>query len=72
MPWGFVCASKKYDPLNLDEKELVKRMEERGINSQKFYHAGIHRALFSLPLYLIESINSASIITKEKPFLWKA
>lgn len=72
MPWGFVCASKKYDPLKIDEREIKERMEERGVNSQRFYHEGIHRALFSLPLYLIENIESASIITKDNPFLWKA
>jgi spermidine synthase len=72
MPWGFVCASKKYDPLNLEEEVIKERMEKRGINSQRFYHAGIHKALFSLPVYLIESIKSASIITKENPFFWKA
>ncbi len=72
MPWGFVYASKRFDPIKVDEKEIKERMEKRGINSQKFYHPGIHKALFSLPLYLIESIKSASIITKENPFLWKA
>ncbi len=72
MPWGFVCASKKYDPLSLKEEEIVERMKKRGINSQEFYHAGIHKALFSLPLYLIKSIKSASTITKKNPFLWKA
>ncbi len=72
MPWGFVYASKKYDPLNLEEEKILERMEKRGINSQRFYHPGIHKALFSLPVYLIESIKSASIITKEKPFFWKA
>lgn len=72
MPWGFVCASKKYDPLKIEEGELKKRMEKRGINSRKFYHEGIHKALFSLPIYLIESIKSAPVITKDNPLLWKA
>lgn len=72
MPWGFVCASKKYDPTNIEEKEINERIEKRGINSQRFYHAGIHRALFSLPVYLMEGIKFASVITKDNPFFWKA
>lgn len=72
MQWGFACASKKYDPTNIEEKEINERIEKRGINSQKFYHPGIHRALFSLPIYLIEGIKSASVITKDNPFFWKA
>ncbi len=72
MPWGFVSASKKFDPAKVDEKEIKERIKKRGINSQKFYHPGIHKALFALPVYLIENIEFASIITKENPFLWKA
>ncbi|MGQ9619337.1 MAG: polyamine aminopropyltransferase, partial [Candidatus Aminicenantia bacterium] len=52
MPWGFVSASKKYDPAEVEEKEIKERMEKRGINSNKFYHPGLHKALFALPIYL--------------------
>jgi spermidine synthase len=71
-PWGFVLASKKTDPLGLDEKEISKRMSSRGVKKLKFYHPGFHHGLFSLPVYLIKALKKGRILTDKKPFIWEA
>lgn len=71
-PWGFILASKKTDPLGLEEKEISRRMRSRGIKNLKFYHPGFHHSLFSLPVYLIKDLKKGRILTDEKPFIWEA
>jgi len=70
-PWGFVLASKKNDPLAVDEKEIARRMHQRGIRKLKYYHPGFHRSYFALPLYLLKSLKKGKILTDEKPFFWR-
>jgi len=72
MPWGFVLASKEEDPLKLGEGEIKRRMEERGLRNLRFYHPAHHRALFSFPIYIDESLKKGRILRDEAPFLWKA
>jgi spermidine synthase len=71
-PWGFILASKKTDPFQLDEKRISERMRSRGIKNLKFYHPGFHRSLFSLPVYLIKALKKGRILTDKKPFIWEA
>lgn len=72
LPWGFVLASKKEDPLKLDEKELLRRIRQRRIQKLRFYHPGLHRSLFSLPLYLVQALKQGKILKDKKPFIWEA
>ncbi|MFQ6070567.1 MAG: polyamine aminopropyltransferase [Candidatus Aminicenantales bacterium] len=71
MPWGFIVASKKEDPVALDEQEISRRIEKRGIEGLRFYHPGLHRSLFSLPLYLLQDLKKGRILTDKEPFIWE-
>jgi spermidine synthase len=70
-PWGFVMASWKEDPLNGDEKTLKTRIKDRQIKKLVYYHPGIHRGLFALPLYLERALKKGDILTDKKPFIWE-
>lgn len=72
LPWGFILASKKVDPLELDEKEISRRIRSRGVKNLKLYHPGFHQSFFSLPAYLIKALRKGRILTDEKPFIWEA
>jgi spermidine synthase len=69
--WGFVLASKKKDPLEIEEGKLESRIKARKIKNLRFYHPGIHKGFFALPLYLIKGLRKGTILTDEKPFIWK-
>lgn len=64
-PWGFVLASKKHDPLLLDEKELMRRLK-RISGKLKFYDSTIHKVLFTLPRHLRELIERTNIIASDE------
>lgn len=70
LPWGFMMASKKEGPLQMSDKEIQNRMDSRGISLLKFFHAGIYKGLFSLPLYLIRDFSKGRVMTDKKPFIW--
>lgn len=72
LPWGFVLASKKEDPLKLEEKEISRRLRERRVRKLKFYHPGFHKSFFSLPFYLIKAIKKGRILQDANPFVWEA
>ncbi|MDO8601105.1 MAG: polyamine aminopropyltransferase [bacterium] len=68
--WGFIVASKKYDPTLLSLSEIKKRIEKRGLKGLKFYDANIHQKIFCLPKYLSEAIkNQKNIIKNNKPMI---
>jgi spermidine synthase len=71
LPWGFILASKSEDPLDLEEDEILKRMRNRKITRLKFYHPGLHRSYFALPLYLMKDLKKGRILTDKKPFIWE-
>ncbi|MFQ6109226.1 MAG: polyamine aminopropyltransferase [Candidatus Aminicenantales bacterium] len=71
LPWGFVVASKKEDPLELDEKKIMQRLKERGIRNLKYYHPPLHKGFFALPLYLTEGMKKGRVLTDSDPFVWK-
>lgn len=70
-PWGFILASRKQDPLNMDEKTIETRIKDRKIKKLVYYHSGIHRGLFALPLYLERALKKGDILTDKKPFIWE-
>jgi len=70
-PWGFIMASRKQDPLKMDEKTIKTRIKDRKIEKLKYYHSGIHRGLFALPLYLERALKKGSVLTDKKPFIWE-
>jgi spermidine synthase len=70
-PWGFIVASRKQDPLEKDEKTIKTRIKDRKIKKLVYYHSGIHRGLFALPLYLERALKKGDILTDKKPFIWE-
>lgn len=72
MPWGFVLASKKHDPLDLSEAELAKRFQERGVRN-RYYTPRYHRSVFTLPEFLEEAIAAEGrVLTDAQPYAWTA
>ena len=70
-PWGFILASKKYDPLSASEREIARRVRERRIREIRYYHPGLHKGYFALPLYLARSLRKGKVLTDDKPFIWR-
>ncbi len=71
MPWGFNLASKITDPIELDEDEVIRRMNNFGFSGLKYLNASLFHSSFSLPQYLRNSIDEAEIISEDRPFIWK-
>lgn len=72
MPWGFVLASKKYDPLALAEEQIARRFAERGVTT-RYYTPRYHQAVFTLPDYLLEAVQAhGRVLTDEHPYVWTA
>lgn len=70
--WGFILASKNFDPLDISVAEIVSRLNERGVISE-FYRARIHRALFTLPEPILERLEKRDdrvISTDRSPVVW--
>ena len=69
-PWGFVIASKKYDPLKLEQSEIKKRIRERGLSGLGFYDEKIHQSLFFFPKNLLVKFDKQkNIITDKSPLI---
>lgn len=69
-PWGFMLASKTYDPLNLSPEVIMKRIGERDVKPLKFYTPNYHKVLFTLPKDLeegLKDVGKARIIHDNKP-----
>jgi spermidine synthase len=72
MPWGFILASKKHDPLALSEEEVASRSAARGVRT-RYYTPRFHLATFTLPDYLYEAEREfGRVVTDAEPFLWEA
>jgi spermidine synthase len=72
MPWGFILASKKHNPADLNPQEIAKRFAARGVQN-KYYTPRYHDSVFTLPDYLIEAVGEhGRVLTDEKPFVWTA
>ncbi len=72
LPWGFVLASKKYDPLALTREEVAQRIEARSVQGLRYYDPDTHFALFAIPPYLREVIAQGRVLTDAEPFAWEA
>ncbi len=70
-PWGFVVASKKEDPLDLEKNDLKERTDSRRIKGLKFYHDGLHKGFFALPGYLVKDQEKGRVLTDREPFIWE-
>lgn len=71
-PWGFVLASKSYDPLRLMPGDIDDRFKTRGVKN-RYYTPRFHQAVFTLPDYLLDAVaNDARILTDAEPFVWTA
>ncbi len=70
-PWGFVVASKKEDPLDLEKNDLKERTDSRRIKGLKFYHDGLHKGFFALPQYLVKGQEKGRVLTDREPFIWE-
>ncbi len=72
MPWGFVLASKKHDPMALAEEEIARRLSARGV-SNRYYTPRFHHAMFTLPEYLLRAVDEQGrVLTDAQPFVWDA
>jgi spermidine synthase len=72
MPWGFVLASKKYDPFALAQEEIAKRFQQRGVET-RYYTPRYHQSVFPLPEYLLEAVGEhGRILTDAEPYIWEA
>jgi len=72
MPWGFILASKKYDPLALTMQEIEKRFKARGVKN-RYYTPRYHQSMFTLPDYLHEALEKhGRVLTDKEPFVWTA
>jgi len=71
-PWGFVLASKSFDPLALEPEEIARRFSKRRVQN-RYYTARFHRAVFTLPDYLLEAAErQGRVLTDAEPFIWTA
>ena len=52
--WCLGVASDSVDPRTVASDTIAQRMSERGIGSLRYYYAGLHQALFTLPLFVQE------------------
>lgn len=71
MPWSFVVASREVDPALILEKEVARRLEERGVTGLKYYSPEIHPAMFRLPVYLRDLVEKKGrVLTDENPYVY--
>lgn len=68
-PWGFALASRRWDPLELDETEIARRFAKRGVKT-RYYTPRFHRSVFTLPDYLLDAPRR--VLTDAEPFVWDA
>jgi len=72
LPWGFVLASKRDDPLRISELELRKRLAKRKVRNLKYYRPGLHESFFRLPPYLDRAVRRGRVLEDKAPFIWEA
>jgi len=70
MPWGFNLASTLTDPLDLDEEEVIRRLNTLGLDDLKYLTPSLFLSSFSMPAYILPSLKKAHPITEANPFLW--
>ncbi|MEI6512142.1 MAG: polyamine aminopropyltransferase [bacterium] len=72
MPWGFILASKKHDPLELSQSDIAHRLSERGITNTRYYSPVMHHGMFALPPYIEDGVKEyGRVLTDSDPFYWQ-
>ncbi|MBA4292174.1 spermidine synthase [bacterium] len=72
MPWGFILASKKHDPMDLTPELVAERLAARGVTN-RYYTPRFHQTMFTLPEYMISAIEKhGRVLTDAEPFIWDA
>ena len=72
MPWGFILASKKHDPLSLDLSSIAARLSSRGVTN-RYATPRFMPSMFVLPEYMLRAIEEhGKVLTDSEPFLWTA
>jgi spermidine synthase len=72
MPWGFILASKKHDPLELTQSEVAHRLSDRGITNTRYYSPVMHHGIFALPPFVEEGVQQfGRTLTDAEPFYWQ-
>jgi spermidine synthase len=72
LPWGYVLASKKFDPLGLSAREISERFRKRQLDRLGYLYPQLYPSIFILPRYLLAGLRKGEVLTDEKPFIWKA
>ncbi|HET9023484.1 MAG TPA: polyamine aminopropyltransferase [Burkholderiaceae bacterium] len=65
--WCLAVASDSIDPRSLSVDTLAQRMSERRIGGLRYYYAGLHQALFTLPLFVHELTQPPSCAAGSTP-----
>lgn len=55
--WCLAVASDTTDPRAMPTDAIEQRMVARDINGLRYYHPGLHAALFALPLFVQEQVQ---------------
>jgi spermidine synthase len=58
--WCLAVASDGIDPRTVAVDTIAQRLAERRIGELQYYHAALHPALFTLPLFVQQLVQSAS------------
>jgi len=70
--WGFIIASKRHDPNDLDVDAIAKRLAERNVEN-RYYTPRFHNAMFTLPDHMLRDIKRyGRVLTDAEPFIWDA
>jgi spermidine synthase len=56
--WGMACASRATDPLALTDEAVETRLRERSIGDLQFYNGAMHRAVFAMPNFVRELVET--------------
>ncbi|MBF8267541.1 MAG: Polyamine aminopropyltransferase [Dehalococcoidia bacterium] len=68
--WGFNLASLGPNPLELEPKEVDRRLAARGCSSLGFYDGETHRGLFILPRHIRKALTEETrVITEDSPLV---
>jgi spermidine synthase len=62
------AASDSVDPMSLDETEVERRIDARGLRKLHFYNGATHRAVMAMPNFVREILaRRAAPVTAEEP-----
>jgi spermidine synthase len=56
--WCLAVAGDATDPRAISTEAIAQRLAERRLTDLRFYHPAMHAALFTLPVYIQELVNS--------------